>query len=539
MNKLFLLFVFAVITLNTFAQKNVIPLKTSLKNVTVFLSGAQIERTGSLSIPDGNSLVVVTGLPADVVPQTIQVSGKGNFSILSVSNATNYLVEQTKSKEVVVMEDSLKHLKENVDEKNALVSVYTQEESLILSNKSLGGQNTGVSVAALKEASDFFRNRLTDIKNKQLQLNKQIAEIQTKINKINGQLDEKNAKANNPTSEILISVWASQQTSASFDVSYVTNSASWYPLYDLKVKDVNHPIQLIYKANVEQRTNEDWNNIKMTLSTANPFTQGNKPELNPWYLSYYQPYNYQSDDREYSKKSAAPVSKAEVNEQEISQTEEKPAITSATYTSQETNMSTVEFKIDKPYDIPSGGQGVTVEMTISDMTALYEYYAFPKMNSNAFLLAKVTGWESINMLPGEINLFFENTYVGKSSYNGVVTSDTVDFSLGQDKGISIKREKMKDFSSKKLIGMNQKQSAGFKITVRNNKTIPITLNLYDQLPLSTDKDIEIERTELSNAQVDEISGAVYWKMQLKPGESKEVKFVYSVKYPKNKTIILE
>jgi uncharacterized protein (TIGR02231 family) len=531
--------VFAVITLNTFAQKNVIPLKTSLKNVTVFLSGAQIERTGSLSIPDGNSLVVVTGLPADVVPQTIQVSGKGNFSILSVSNATNYLVEQTKSKEVVVMEDSLKHLKENVDEKNALVSVYTQEESLILSNKSLGGQNTGVSVAALKEASDFFRNRLTDIKNKQLQLNKQIAEIQTKINKINGQLDEKNAKANNPTSEILISVWASQQTSASFDVSYVTNSASWYPLYDLKVKDVNHPIQLIYKANVEQRTNEDWNNIKMTLSTANPFTQGNKPELNPWYLSYYQPYNYEKDDREYSKKSAAPVSKAEVNEQEISQAEEKPAITSATYTSQETNMSTVEFKIDKPYDIPSGGQGVTVEMTISDMTALYEYYAFPKMNSNAFLLAKVTGWESINMLPGEINLFFENTYVGKSSYNGVVTSDTVDFSLGQDKGISIKREKMKDFSSKKLIGMNQKQSAGFKITVRNNKTIPITLNLYDQLPLSTDKDIEIERTELSNAQVDEISGAVYWKMQLKPGESKEVKFVYSVKYPKNKTIILE
>jgi uncharacterized protein (TIGR02231 family) len=531
--------VFAVITLNTFAQKNVIPLKTSLKNVTVFLSGAQIERTGSLSIPDGNSLVVVTGLPADVVPQTIQVSGKGNFSILSVSNATNYLVEQTKSKEVVVMEDSLKHLKENVDEKNALVSVYTQEESLILSNKSLGGQNTGVSVAALKEASDFFRNRLTDIKNKQLQLNKQIAEIQTKINKINGQLDEKNAKANNPTSEILISVWASQQTSASFDVSYVTNSASWYPLYDLKVKDVNHPIQLIYKANVEQRTNEDWNNIKMTLSTANPFTQGNKPELNPWYLSYYQPYNYQSDDREYSKKSAAPAAKTEVNEQEISQAEEKPAITSATYTSQETNMSTVEFKIDKPYDIPSGGQGVTVEMTISDMTALYEYYAFPKMNSNAFLLAKVTGWESINMLPGEINLFFENTYVGKSSYNGVVTSDTVDFSLGQDKGISIKREKMKDFSSKKLIGMNQKQSAGFKITVRNNKTIPITLNLYDQLPLSTDKDIEIERTELSNAQVDEISGAVYWKMQLKPGESKEVKFVYSVKYPKNKTIILE
>lgn len=524
------------ISIHTFTQKNIFPLKTSLKNVTVYLNGAQIERVGSISIPEGNSMVVVTGLPVDINPQTIQVNGKGNFSILSVSHSTNYLTEQHKSKDIIALEDSLQRMRELINDKNALLSVYNQEEALIIANKQLGGQNNGVSVAALKEASDFYRVRLFDIKTKQLQTQRQINDIQKKIAKIENQLNERNAKINQPTSEILISVWASTQTQAQFQVSYVSSSASWYPLYDIKVKNVNSPIQLTYKAKVEQRTGEDWNNIKLTLSTANPFSQGSKPEFEPWYLSYYQPYRYYNEDR--SIKSKAPASMKEesnVLEQEM----DKPALTGATFTTQHTNMTTAEFIIDKPYDIPSGGQGATVEMTVTEMNAIYEYYAYPKINPYAYLLAKVTGFESLNMLPGQMNLFFENTYIGKSNYNGIVITDTVDFSLGQDKGISIKREIIKDFSSKKIIGMNQRQSIGFQITVRNNKNIPITLNLYEQLPLSTNKDIEVEKIELSNGQVNDLNGAVLWKLSLKPSESKQIKFVYAVKYPKDKTIILK
>jgi len=428
-------------------------------------------------------------------------------------------------------------MRELINEKDALLSVYNQEEAMIIANKQLGGQNNGVSVAALKEASDFFRVRLLDIKTKQLQTQRQINNIKKKKAKIESQLKERNTKMNQPTSEILISVWASAQTQAKFQVSYVTSSASWYPLYDLKVKNINSPIQLTYKANVEQRTGEDWNNIKMTLSTANPFSQGSKPEFVPWYLSFYEPYRYEYDERAVKSKAPAAAMKEEVKVME--QEANMPAITGAHFTTRKNNMTTAEFVIDKPYDIPSGGQGVTVEMTITEMNAQYEYFAYPKANPYAYLLAKVTGFESLNMLPGDMHLFFENTYVGKSNYNGVVVTDTVDFSLGQDKGISIKREKMKDFSSKKIIGMNQRQSIGFQITVRNNKNIPVTINLFEQLPLSTNKDIEIEKIELSNGVVNDITGAVLWKLQLKPGESKQIKFVYAVKYPKDKTIILE
>ncbi len=522
------------------AQKSIVPLKTSLKEVTVFLTGVQIERSGSINLAEGNSVVVASGLPADIIEQTIQVSGKGDFTILSVSKATNFLIEQDKPKEIQSLEDSIQKLRDMIAEKNAQLSVYSQEESFILANKEIGGENTGVSIASLKEASDFIRNRLMDIKNKQLSINKQIAEIQKKISKYENQLNERNAKRNMPTSEVLISVWTDKPTQAVFTIKYLSYAASWYPSYDLKVKNTEKPIQLVYKANVQQRTGEDWSNIKMTLSTANPFQSATKPVFNPWYLTYYQPPVRYNDGYEYKKSKAMLEQAPAMARTETAKAEDLPDARSAyEYSSQQTNLTTVEFTINKPYTIPSNGQAVAVEMTMNELPAQYEYFSFPKANPSAYLLAKVTGWESLNMIPGDVHLFFENTYIGKSQYNGTITTDTLDFSLGQDKSISVKREKIKEYSSKKIIGLNQRQSIGFKITIRNNKSVPVVLNLFDQLPLSTNKEIEIEKIETSNAQVDETTGAVYWRLQLKPGESKELTFIYAVKYPKERIIILE
>lgn len=121
--KIIIFLVLLFISIHAFTQKNILPLKTSLKNVTVFLNGAQIERVGSISIPEGNSMVVITGLPVDIIPKTIQVNGKGNFSILSISHATNYLIEQHKPKNIIALEDSLQRIHELIKDKNVLISI--------------------------------------------------------------------------------------------------------------------------------------------------------------------------------------------------------------------------------------------------------------------------------------------------------------------------------------------------------------------------------------------------------------------------------
>lgn len=536
------------LAINSWAINDPIPLKTTVKDITVYLSGATITRTGALSIPSGNSIVVVKNLPQDLNPQSIQVNGKGDFTIMSVVHQINYLKEQEKTKEIIALEDSLEILNDQVASENGMLYVYNNEEGLILTNKSLGGQNTGVSIAGLKEASDFFRTRLADIKTKQLAINKKLVKLQKRINSISNQLTNLNAKKNIPTSEILVMVSADQGVNATFTVSYLVNTAGWSPSYDLRAKDVKNPIEIAYKANVYQTTGEDWENVLLTLSTSNPSLSGTKPNLLPWFLSYYEPvtYSYESDEQEYKQKGKrsmakeeAPSMAMETNGAAINEITVADAVSAIAYTSVTESTTSIEFEISKPYDIPCNGQTYTVEMTKSTLPATYEYYAVPKIDKDAFLLARVTGWEGLNMLSGNVYLYFEGTYVGQSYFDARNTTDTLDLSLGRDKNIVIKRERLKEFASKKLIGVNQTESRGFEISVRNKKSQPITIVIDDQVPLSTNKDIVIEKTDISGAKYDDPTGRLTWKYDIKAAETKKMKLVYSVKYPKDKTVILE
>lgn len=540
MKKFFLtLFIALLFFYKSFSQKEMIPVQSSIKNVTIFLNGAQVTRITSVSLKEGNNLLILYGLPSDVNPNSIQIGGTGNFTILSFSTSKNFLVEKQKEKNIQLFEDSIARLKDIINEKNTLLTVYNQEESLLLSNKQLAGQNTGLNITALKEATDFFRNRLIDIKTKQNQLNKQINELQKQVNKLEQQINQKNVDTNTPSTDILLSVWAEKPCQAKLELSYITNLASWIPYYDLKVKDLSSPMEFIYKASVAQYTNEDWDNIKVTLSTANPIENANKPEYKPWFLSFYEPiepYNsYTGNKIVKGKLEAAPMQST--RDIEIPETSKPTFI--ANYVSSQENITNFEYIINKNYSIPSNNQPITIQIKENKVNALYEYYAYPKKNSSAFLIAKVTGIEDLNLTPGEINLYFENSYIGKTYYNGINVSDTLEFSLGQDKNISIKREKLKDYSSKKIIGLNQKQSIGIQISIKNNKTSPVLINLFDQIPLSTNKEIEVEINELSGGKYNETDGSVFWKVSLAPGESKKFTIIYTVKYPKDKTVILE
>ncbi len=139
----------------------------------------------------------------------------------------------------------------------------------------------------------------------------------------------------------------------------------------------------------------------------------------------------------------------------------------------------------------------------------------PKLDNDAFLLARITDWEKLNLLPANANIFFEGTYVGQSFVDTRNTRDTLSFSMGRDKKIIINRQKVKDFSTRKTIGNSRKEIFTYDITIRNTKKDAVSLIMLDQYPITTDKDIEIELLEKSNAAVDAEKGQVQWRMDLK------------------------
>jgi TonB-dependent SusC/RagA subfamily outer membrane receptor len=202
------------------------------------------------------------------------------------------------------------------------------------------------------------------------------------------------------------------------------------------------------------------------------------------------------------------------------------------------NQMDVTFNIDLPYDVQGNGKEQSLALKKFQVNTLFKYYAVPSLAKDAFLLGNVADWESLNLLPGEANIIFEGTYIGKSYIDPNSIQDTMNLTLGKDKRIVVKKDKLKDFSSVKFLGNSKKQIMTYEITVKNNKKEPIQLLLKDQYPLSTSKDIEVELLESSDASINTDLGILAWKLDMTPGEQKKVRISYSVKYPKDKTINL-
>jgi len=208
-------------------------------------------------------------------------------------------------------------------------------------------------------------------------------------------------------------------------------------------------------------------------------------------------------------------------------------------TAQRLNQTTVDFEIGTPYTVKSDNRNYTVDMEFYDLPAIYQYYSVPKIDKDAFLIAGIVDWEKYNLLEGEANVFFEDTYVGKTLLDVRYASDTLEISLGRDQQISVDRQKIKDFTTKQFIGNKKEETRAWKTTVKNNKSQEINMIVLDQVPVSTLEEIEVNVQNTSGGKEDPESGEIKWELSLKPADSKELELKYSVKYPKNRTLIVE
>lgn len=203
------------------------------------------------------------------------------------------------------------------------------------------------------------------------------------------------------------------------------------------------------------------------------------------------------------------------------------------------NQTTVDFEIDIPYTINSDNKSYAVEMIKYNLPANYQYYAIPKVEKEAYLIANINNWEEYSLLEGEANIFFENTFVGKTILDTRFTSDTLQVSLGRDKNVNVNREKVTDFTSKKFVGTKKEQSRVWKISVKNNKSKSINMIVLDQVPVSRLEEIKVDILELSKGKLNTDTGEIKWAFELSPNDKKEFILNYNVKFPKNKNLVIE
>ncbi|MBK5279544.1 MAG: DUF4139 domain-containing protein [Bacteroidia bacterium] len=504
---------------------------SKIKGVTVFLSNAQVTREVKSRVEPGKTNLIITGLSSQLDPQSIQVSGKGTFVILGTSHQQNYLSEFNTPKALKTLKDSLDYLRNQASLAQSQKEILNKEEQMLMNNQKIGGTSQNLTVTELKSMADFYRSRLSEIVSSRMKEDDKIKKINERIAKLQLQINSQNELYERNTSEIVVNVSADVPTSVDLEVNYIVANAGWQPIYDVRAINTKSPLQLNYKANVYQSTGEEWKNVKLKLSTANPNLSGLKPELYTWYLDFYQPISYSLERKS---KGMQPMSQSVDMAGPAEMKEEATSIADYVTTVQ-TTLNT-EFDIALPYTVASASKPTLVDIRNFDVKADYIYSVAPKLDQNAFLLAKATGWEEFSLLPGEANIFFEGTFVGKTFIDPNNIKDTLSLSLGRDQRIVVKREKIRDLTSRRFIGSSQKENYTWEISVRNTKAEVIKIVVEDQLPVSKNAQIEVTALETGGANFMKDSGKLIWNLTIQPNETRKLSYTFEVKYPKDKQV---
>lgn len=202
------------------------------------------------------------------------------------------------------------------------------------------------------------------------------------------------------------------------------------------------------------------------------------------------------------------------------------------YKDEKPNATAVTFELATPYTVINDGKNRAVDLKQEDIPASFEYFCVPKMDKGVYLIAHIPNWIDYNLLEGEVNLYYEGTYMGKTLFSLSNAEDTLHLSLGHDKSLSASRNKVKEFSKRQILSDKKSATTGYEISIRNNKKFPISLVIEDQIPLSSEKEITVENQSYEGGTLEEATGKLTWKLDLASGKDKKLKLSYTVKYPK-------
>jgi hypothetical protein len=628
--KKYKLLLFLVLSIPAMAQeKNELILKTDVSEATVFINGAQIIRRKSIELLPGKSTIKFAGLSPYIDSKSVQVKVNNGIMVLSVNHQLNYTDSLKQSNEISKLESQLETLNDKIKIENANLEIIKEEVAFLNDNKNIGGTNQGVNLLNLKNAADYYHEKISAFKFKEIEIKKLLDKLEKEKNAIEKQELILGRTKTLPVGEVLLKVDSKVATKCNIELSYYVNNAGWYPSYDIRANTIEDPVELVYKATIHQNTKEDWKNVKLKVSSVNPNIGNIAPQLQTYFLNYYsKPPKYDGNNStnqvtgkvmdnntkepiagasilikgttigtvsnldgnfelsipanggqlEISyigyEKQLLPISNSQMNifmKENLMKLEEVVVVGYGTKnnieealqgrvagidvkgksspnskkeytplpTNQIENQTNVEFEIKTPYSISSDNKSITVEVDRYNLPAEYKYYCAPKVDKDAFLLANIVNWEKFNLLEGEANIFFENTFVGKTILDVRYTSDTLQLSLGRDKNVLVNREKIKDTNKKQFLGNKKEDTRSWRITVKNNKKQIVNFVLSDQIPVSTMEEIEVIPENLSGGILNKENGEIKWRFTLKPATKNELELKYKVKYPKDRTLSIE
>lgn len=518
-----------------------------LESVTIFTNGAQVKRSKTVALKAGEQTVTFTGFSPYMDTKSLQVRANGRLTVLGVSHRRAASDSLTQARQLTQAEQAVASVERQLQQVRDEQQIIDAQAELVKANCSVSGRTVATPLANIKELNNYYAQEMLALKKRSQTLADQQKDLEKQQARVKKALDSLRRVKPREVFDIDVKVSAAQAAQAAFTISYYVTNASWYPSYDIYSTGINKPMDLSYKVNILQNTKEDWPQARVTLSSANPNRSNTAPTLGTYWLDFEKPVVVRRErSRGFGNAEAVERKMAESVDEALQGrvagldiVEEIEEESDLIEVRQQQSLFGYEFTIGQPLSLPSSTKATATEIARYQLPANYLYKAYPKKDKEAFLVAEATDWQKLNLLEGDANVFFDNSYVGKSRLNTSSATDTLLLSLGRDPSIRVERTKVNEKSTSRFLGSNREQTVTWLITVTNTRREPVALSVYDQTPIPRNADISVSVEELNGGQRDKDTGIVTWKLNLNPNEKRELQLQYKVKYPKSERLVVE
>lgn len=519
-------------------------LTSKVTEATVYLQGASLTQTADATLKAGSQEIIIDGLSPFIETNSLKINANGVL-ISATEFSYDFITTREESARITRIKDSLEQYKQLLTQATDEQTVYTHLLKMLTDGtlNNMQAKENQVSVADINANMELYKSKAGALQKSIDQSKRKVAELQKIVNRLQSQVNQDENKEKQSTGILRLSVSVPKAVSTTFTITYFTDAASWTPCYDLNIKDMDTKVVLHSKAQVQQSTGLDWQNVHLTLSNATPNRTTVAPVFSPWFVNFRKNISYRANKADMLSNTityeTAGVASTEGYLTEVRGNRATAPLKMDDYVEVDQQEVHVNYVIAVPYDIPGNGKTQLIDLKDYTITAEYKYYSAPKLSDETYLVATLSDYQKHNLLPGYVTVTFDNTFVGKSLLQPNNTDSLFTLTLATDPRIAVKREKRMDFCSTKHVGNTTTSTQSYLITVKNNQNKEVKLTLKEQYPLSSNKDIEVKLTEVTpSATYDKKEiGVLTWDIELKAGETRTFTVTYSIKYPKGESVM--
>jgi len=569
MIRLFTLLALTTCSLFSWSQ-NIKNIQSDIDEVKLYLTAGEIKRNKEIKLKKGRNKVVFKGISAYVDEQSIQFKGDQNFTIVSISTEMDFFTTQFLNEEVNKLKDSLEFYQRENDKIESKKAGINSEINVLNKNQYFGNSTERISIEELGKTADFFKTRIAKANQELKVLGYDFNHNMDEINKYKRQLAELNFKENERSNQIVILIDVENSITLNAELHYLVSDCGWAPTYELIATSLKDPISLVYKAQVYNNTGNDWSNVNLTLTTNDPGQNASLPILDPWNVNrslmsqnLQRGYIAPKQDKWFSNNGRAKSNVAQMNQRAYDtyvlgkknaqsqgvvsngsyvyddnkvnnfQTSLPGSENEVRFNSIQVSQIAVDFPIAYPFSVPSDSRPYTVEIKNHRLEANFSHVAVPKMAKESFLLANIVGWQNLDLIPGRTQVYFGGNYVGNSYLSTENVTDTLKLSFGRDAKVLAHRKLISQTSQNILLSNDKKNVFEFEISLKNNRAENVSLNVFDQIPISASSEITVEAIEIDGAKLNPKNGELEWMVNLAASEGKKINISFSVRFPKN------